>query len=279
MERFDAIVVGAGPAGSTAAYRLAREGTRVLLVDKARFPRDKPCGGGLSVRAMRELPIDPRPVVEHVVDRMEFSFRRHGRFVRGGRQPLAHMTQRRRLDHFLVGKAIDAGADFRDGAKVSDVSEGGARIDGKWIGSELLIGADGANGVTASSLRLGGSYVYGVALEGNLAHDFVDPERWRGAAAIELGTVPGGYGWILPKGDHVNVGVGGWERAGPMIRTYLKELCKRRGFDYSKLEGLRGYRLPGRRPSSSSPAAARSSLEMQAGWSIHCGATEYMRPS
>jgi geranylgeranyl reductase family protein len=248
MEHFDAIVVGAGPAGSTAAYRLAREGARVLLLDKACFPRDKPCGGGLSVRAMRQLPVDPEPVVEHVVDRMEFSFRGHGCFVRGGRQPLAHMTQRSRLDHFLIEQAVAAGADFRDGVKVSEVSEHGARVDGTWIASELLIGADGANGVTARSLGLGGSYVYGVGLEGNLAHGVVDPGRWRGVAAIELGTVPGGYGWILPKGDHVNVGVGGWETEGPMVRKHLEELCERRGFDYSRIEGLRGYRLPARQP-------------------------------
>jgi geranylgeranyl reductase family protein len=248
MEHFDAIVVGAGPAGSTAAYRLAREGTRVLLLDKACFPRDKACGGGLSVRAMRQLPVDPGPVVEHVVDRMEFSFRGHGRFVRGGRQPLAHKTQRRRLDHFLIEQAVAAGADFRDGVKVSEVSEQGARVDGSWIGCELLIGADGANGVTARSLGLGGGYVYGVGLEGNLAHGVVDPKRWQGVAAIELGTVPGGYGWILPKGDHVNVGVGGWDTEGPMVRTHLRELCERRGFDYSRIEGLRGYRLPARRP-------------------------------
>jgi len=56
VERFDAIVVGAGPAGSTTAYRLARAGARVLLVDKARFPRDKPCGGGLTLRAVKQLP-------------------------------------------------------------------------------------------------------------------------------------------------------------------------------------------------------------------------------
>jgi len=227
---------------------LAQEGVRVLLLDKASFPRDKPCGGGLSVRAMRQLPVDPGPVVEHVVDRFEFSFRRHGRFVRGGRQPLAHMTQRRRLDHFLVEQAATAGAEFRDGVRLSEVSEGGARVDGKWIGSDLLIGADGANGVTAQSLQLGGSYIYGVALEGNLAHGLVDPERWRGRAVVELGTIPGGYGWILPKGDHVNVGVGGWESEGPRVREHLKELCQRRAFDYSKIEGLRGYRLPGRRP-------------------------------
>ena len=57
-------VVGAGPAGSTTAYRLARAHARVLLVDKVRFPRDKPCGGGLTMRAVRQLPFSVEPVVE-----------------------------------------------------------------------------------------------------------------------------------------------------------------------------------------------------------------------
>ena len=70
MERFDVLVVGAGPAGSATALHLARAGARVLLVDKARFPRDKPCGGGLTGRALRHLPCDVEPVVERVVDRM-----------------------------------------------------------------------------------------------------------------------------------------------------------------------------------------------------------------
>ena len=55
MPRYDVIIVGAGPAGSTTAYRLARAGARVCLLDRARFPRDKPCGGGLTLRAVREL--------------------------------------------------------------------------------------------------------------------------------------------------------------------------------------------------------------------------------
>ena len=55
MQRFDAIVVGAGPAGSTTAYRLAQGGASVLLLDRARFPRDKPCGGGLTMRAVGQL--------------------------------------------------------------------------------------------------------------------------------------------------------------------------------------------------------------------------------
>ena len=64
MERFDVLVVGAGPAGSTAAYRLAKPRRLVLLADKARFPRDKPCGGGLTMRAVRQLPFSVEPVVE-----------------------------------------------------------------------------------------------------------------------------------------------------------------------------------------------------------------------
>ncbi len=248
MEKFDAIVVGAGPAGSTAAYRLAREGARVLLLDKARFPREKPCGGAISTRAARELPFDPQPVVEHVVDRMELSYCGGRPFVRGRRSQLAYMTQRRRLDHFLIEQATDAGADFRDGAAVTEISERGARVDGKWIGSELLIGADGANGSTARSLDLADNRIYGVALEGNLAHSLTNPERWQSTVVIEIGTIPGGYCWIFPKGDHINVGVGGWESTGPTLRKHLKEFCKRRGFDYSKLQNMRGYRLPARRP-------------------------------
>lgn len=248
MEQFDAIVVGAGPAGSTMAYRLAREGVKALLLDKTRFPRDKPCGGGISVRAKRELPIDPEPVVERVVDRLELSFRGRRAFVRGGSKPLASLTQRRRLDQFLIEQAVDAGVDFRDGVAVSEASERGARVDGKWIESQLLIASDGANGSTAKSLGLAHKPMYGVAFEGNLAASRCDLERWRSTVVIELGTIPGGYCWIFPKGDHINVGVGGWESTGPALRNYLKDFCKQRGLEYSKLQNLRGYRLPGRQP-------------------------------
>jgi geranylgeranyl reductase family protein len=250
VEQFEAIVVGAGPAGSTAAYRLAREGAHVLLLDKARFPREKPCGGALSTRAARQLPFDPQPVVEHVVDRMEFSYRGGRPFVRGRHNQLAYMTQRRRLDHFLIEQAINAGTDFRDGATVTEISERGARVDGKWIESELLIGADGANGPTARSLNLADKRIYGVALEGNLTHSLIDPARWQSTVVIEIGTIPGGYCWIFPKGDHINIGVGGWESTGPTLRKHLKEFCDQRGFDYSRLQNMRGYRLPARRPNA-----------------------------
>ena len=121
MSAFDVAIVGAGPAGSVAAHRLAAAGARVLLVDKAVFPRDKPCGGGVTGRAARLLPFSIEPVVEDVVDRLECRLGYGRRFERRARAPLAYMTQRARLDHFLLDKAAEAGADVRDGVKVTDV--------------------------------------------------------------------------------------------------------------------------------------------------------------
>jgi flavin-dependent dehydrogenase len=64
---------------------------------------------------------------------------------------------------------------------------------------------------------------------------------------IEFGVVPGGYGWVFPKGDHVNVGVGGWRTTGPQLRGYLRRLCVEHGLPWESVESLRGHRLPMRR--------------------------------
>jgi geranylgeranyl reductase family protein len=248
VERFDVAVIGAGPAGSVTAIHLARGGARVLLLDKATFPRDKPCGGGLTLRAVRQLPVDPAPVVEHEVDRMAFRLGWRSRFERRGKRgPFVLMTQRRLLDQYLAEQAVAAGAEFRDGVKVSVGTdpEGGLSlaVGGAEVQAQIVVGADGANGTTARALGLGGPITHGVAYEGNAPFD----EQYRGLAVIELGTIPGGYGWVFPKGDHVNVGVGGWESEGPHLREHLAELCRRHGLDGDGLESVRGHRLPLRR--------------------------------
>jgi len=253
MERFDAIVVGAGPAGSVTAIRLARAGARVLLVDKARFPRDKPCGGGLTMRAVRELPVSVEPVVEHVVDRIGLRLSYGKRVERQGSAPLVLMTQRIRLDQHLLDQAAAAGADVRDSVKVTDVAADSARVsvrvDGQLVEAAALVGADGVNGPVRKALGLGGTYVLGVALEANVPNDVVGA-RYRGIAELELGIVPGGYGWVFPKGDHVNVGVGGWAHEGPTLRGHLAELCRQHGIAPEAVQSIRGHRLPLRRPGS-----------------------------
>jgi geranylgeranyl reductase family protein len=237
MERFDVAVIGAGPAGSTTAYRLASAGAHVLLLDKARFPRDKPCGGGLTLRAVKELPFSVDPVVEDVVRRVECRLNYGRSFVRGDRD-LALMTQRRRLDQFLVERAIEAGAVFRDGVKGDPAT----------LDVRVVVAADGANGTATRALGLGGDIVHGVALEGNVAHTRVDAARYAGRMVLEFGVVPGGYGWVFPKGDHVNVGVGGWHAIGTRAREHLRVLCERHGIDPGDVTDTRGHRLPMRRP-------------------------------
>jgi flavin-dependent dehydrogenase len=182
MQRFDVLVVGGGPAGSTAAIRLADGGARVLLVDKATFPRDKPCGGGITTRAFAHCPVDPTPVVEEEVDLVELRFRYGDSVVREARAPVIRMTQRRRLDAFLLDAARERGVEVREGTT----------IDAASAPADVVIGADGANGTTAKALGLGGGIVHGVAYEGNVGYDVASRDRYARRAVIELADIPGG---------------------------------------------------------------------------------------
>ncbi len=250
MQRFDALVVGAGPAGSSTAIHLARAGAHVLVADKARFPRDKPCGGGLTGRALKRIPIDPSPVVERDVDRFLLRLRYGSSFARDHGEPLIRMTQRRRLDAFLVEHAASVGAVVRDGCRVEgiEVDDAGvtAQVGGEAVRADVVVGADGANGVVARSARLGEGVVRGVALEGNVPLEALAGDLER-TAVIELAVLPGGYGWVFPKSDHANLGVGGWGREGPRLRGHLARLAAAHGLSPESLTDVRGHRLPMRR--------------------------------
>lgn len=247
---YDAIVVGAGPAGSTAARELAARGASVLLVEKARFPRDKPCGGGVTVRAARLLPFDLAPVTERTVSAVRFSLKMGRPFTRRYAEPVTYLTQRRHLDLFLAERAEQAGAVFHDGDPLLDLAQEqhavAARTRTGWQQGRVLIGADGANGVVARLSGLSGGRDSAVALEGNIRVAAL-PAHWRDVLALDLGGVPGGYGWLFPKGDHVNVGVGGWDYLAGGFRTHLARLCAFYGLDADRFYNLRGHHLPARR--------------------------------
>jgi geranylgeranyl reductase family protein len=250
VQRFDALVVGAGPAGSSTAIHLARAGAHVFVADKARFPRDKPCGGGLTGRALKRIPVDPSSVVERDVDRFELRLRYGSSFARDHDQPLIRMTQRRRLDAFLLEHAAEAGAVVRDGSRVEirAVDDNGvtAHVGGETVRADVLVGADGANGVVARATGLGVEIVRGVALEGNVPLEALGGDFER-TAVIELAVLPGGYGWVFPKGDHANLGVGGWGSEGPRLRDHLARLAAAHGLSSDALTDVRGHRLPMRR--------------------------------
>lgn len=253
MTSYDSIVVGAGPAGSTAARLLAQEGGRVLLLDRARFPRDKPCGGAVSIRAANEVGIDLAPVIERTVTEVRVSFRLGRAFGRSSPEPLTYMTQRSRLDGYLAERAAAAGVDFRDGLAVQEVelAEDGVlvRANGDAYRARTLVGADGANGVVPRCLGLAHPRrEAAVALEGKVPAEEKLMTEWERTIALDFGGTPGGYGWLFPKGDHLNVGVGGWRWIGPTLRQRLSALCRYLGLDDALLLGLRGHHLPMRMP-------------------------------
>jgi geranylgeranyl reductase family protein len=248
MEHFDVLVVGAGPAGSATAYRLAKNGASVLLADRATFPRDKPCGGGLTMRAVLQCPVDVTPVVEDEIDLVELRFRYGPAVERASERPVILMTQRRRLDAFLLERAREAGANVREGARVT--INGTLKVGGTPVRADVVVAADGANGTTARALGLGDGIVHGVALEGNAPYENVARERYEHRAVVELADIPGGYGWVFPKAHHVNIGVGAWEHEGPRLREHLKRVCAGHGVPVESLTDLRGHRLPLRRPAT-----------------------------
>ena len=245
------MVVGAGPGGSLAAHDVARTGARTLLVDRAGFPRDKPCGGGVLVGATAQLPFSLDPVAERVIRRFRVRYRRRSVFAHTFRRPLAYMTQRARLDAYLVERAVEAGAVFEDGrrlVRLRPLAEG-VRLsfdDGGELTASAVVAADGANGVCRRSLGLP-RLRHAVALEANSAGV---PSLWADSVGLELGSMPGGYGWIFPKGDHCNLGVGGWPVAGPGLRRELAAYSRSEGFAPARLEAQRGHQLPLRDPGS-----------------------------
>ena len=251
MTKYDVVVVGAGPAGSTAAYHLSKAGVRVLLLDRATFPREKPCGGGVTARCLAQAPVDISPVVEQVVSRVRFSFRLGDFLDYAYPQPLVYMTQRRRLDAFLVENAVAAGATLREHAPLSalELRPDGATLTagGESFEAGVVIGADGANGVVARSAGLTPVQSPPVALEANFLYGAAgEPAEWRDLLAIELGSMAGGYGWSFPKSDHFNVGCGGWHEVGGGLRDHLQSLRHHYGLGAAEMVNLRGHHLPTR---------------------------------
>jgi flavin-dependent dehydrogenase len=158
------------------------------------------------------------------------------------------MTRRIRLDAYLLELAARAGAEVheQDGAREISVNHQGVCITTAkgTYDSRILIGADGANGITGRTLGLRSEYDEAVALEGNAPWASVTGRDWEEFVALDLGGLAGGYGWVFPKGEHLNIGVGAWKYASFTLKPKLAALARRYGFDESQLENLRGHHLP-----------------------------------
>ncbi len=246
MEQYDAVVVGAGPAGAISACKLAQGGARVLLLERWRIPRPKPCGGGLTPKAYRQLDF---PIDDLVCARA------HGVWLRGhGVEafPLADpraevwMVRRPAFDRRLAERAVAAGAELRDDEPVVSVEPGTVamvRTRDHAYKTRAVIAADGAESPIARALglRCRRDERVVVGLETEVAAEDVE---LHGRALVDF-DVPHGYAWVFPKGDVYNVGLGSFDRrAFPTLRARLNAFFDRSGLRLLEEPRVVGHRIP-----------------------------------
>ncbi len=204
-KKFDAIIIGGGPSGCSCAYELTKSGKRVLLMDKAEFPRHKPCAGGITIKTLNHLPINISHLVEHKATKMKFSFGDSKQVNLSHDNGSCVMVIRDKFDEYFFNKTIELGASFKKIQKIQsiDILENKVllEVDGIIYETEFLIGADGANSVVrkmTSDLKYDNP-VY--AYEG-----IVNKKDIKQVTEFVFNKY--GYAWIFPKGEHYNVGIG-----------------------------------------------------------------------
>jgi geranylgeranyl reductase family protein len=247
----DVAVVGAGPAGATAALVLARAGVDVALLDRAALPRDKTCGGGVVARALATLPPGVDIPVERRLDRVESRFAGAGVSVTVEREmPLVHMTRRAPLDLALTEAAREAGARLQASCALEgvDVAPDDVRLETARgpLRARFVIGADGATGPVARAAGWTEPLASVPALDAEVVAAPGLLAQFADRARFDLGTPDGGYGWIFPKADHLSVGVGVFTRSAARrrLRDELSRYLHAVGLGEATVRSVRGAPIP-----------------------------------
>ena len=211
-QNYDVVVVGSGPAGATLAYELAKRGIGVLVLEKEKLPRYKCCAGGVTSKAAKLLDFDISGEADNVIHEVSFTFNLGSPYLGQHSQPLMYTVMRDVFDYLLVQRARQLGVSLMDGQKVTQL-----QISADWVEistadnifrSRLVVGADGVYSVVARELGTGKDTEYIAGIESEIVVSDEELAKWKSRAQIDLGCMPGGYGWIFPKRNHLSIGVG-----------------------------------------------------------------------
>jgi geranylgeranyl reductase family protein len=232
---WEVVVVGAGPAGSSAARAAAQAGARVLLLEKAELPRYKTCGGGLIGYSRRALPPGFEIPARQQIDAITFTHdgaRERTRRDKDG--DLLVLVNRAEFDLALAKAAVDAGAVLRTGSAVASVEhdERGQAVvtlaDGERITAGTVIGADGSASRVARYVGVRCEQV-DLGLEAEIQVPPKVAAEWANRVLVDWGPLPGSYGWVFPKGDVLTVGVISARGDGEATRAYYRTFIERLG--------------------------------------------------
>jgi geranylgeranyl reductase family protein len=215
----DVIVAGAGPAGAVAARTLAAAGLDTLLVDRAAFPRNKPCGGGVTTRGLKRFPwlSDAlRDIDVHPVAKLHLEGPDDVTFDLSADEPVGILVRRVDFDHALVREAIAAGARLRERFEITQALADASGVTlqsrtGDRLRAPFVVAADGVHSVIAK--RLGADARWSAR---SIAIDMMEETPHDTLRATHPDTVwiayayrgLHGYSYVFPKTHHVNVGVG-----------------------------------------------------------------------
>jgi len=220
---YDIVVVGAGPAGSVAAYECAKRGFKTILLEKAITPREKACGGAVMYRGIRILNgIIPRELIEQKIYGLRFGFHNGTSSEFISNKLIGITVFRDKFDDFLSKRAVEAGVEFSEGARVihTSVSDACATIqlqDGRELKSDFLIGADGVNSIVSRSLKLRPIRKDLTRIGLGMEADFyvgragVMKATKGNPSILEILPIKNqiAYGWIFPKREHLAIGIAG----------------------------------------------------------------------
>ncbi|MCK5238821.1 MAG: NAD(P)/FAD-dependent oxidoreductase [Candidatus Thorarchaeota archaeon] len=220
---YDVIVVGAGPAGTIAAYETASAGHRTLLLEKFSIPRDKSCGGAVMYHGLHMIKQKmPRSLVEREIYGLRFVLQNGEKAEFISNKMIGITVQRAYFDEFLARLAEKAGAEVVDKARVVSVDTNREYAiveldDGNKLRSKFVVGADGVNSIVSRSLNLRPKRKdlskVGLGMESDfyVGESGVLQAMQGNPSVLEIRPLDGrvGYGWVFPKREHLAIGVAG----------------------------------------------------------------------
>ncbi len=249
MQVYDVIVAGSGPAGATAAYKLAKAGHSVLILERDKLPRYKPCGGGLSLKINRILDIDISDLIEATVNGAYFSYGHKEGTRLMSEQPVAYMVMRDKFDSRLTYEAVKAGAALLTGKKVEGIADNKSGYDvftnGETFSGRYVVGADGVNGAVRKYIHPKSVRTIAASIEAEIEVDQAVLDQHSNYVHIDFGVIPYGYAWVFPKKGMLSVGIAGFKGVVKRPKEFFDTFIN----GHAALSGLnrfscRGYPLP-----------------------------------